>query len=377
MFSFLPLSFLSALPSPLAPKVYTSARLFYRNGASDKEYHAAINRADGGYTVTFAFGRRGSALTAGTKTAAPVPLEKARQIYDKLLAEKTAKGYTPVGVGTPFAATDKEKRVSGLIPQLLSTIDEAAARKHLADDAWCLQEKLDGKRIMVCVKDGQIEGSNRKGLCVPLPQEIVDSLTSLPNCEIDGELLGESYVVFDVLRLDGNDLRFSPYRVRHEVLRDLLRLHFGPCASVVETAWRTADKQVLYSKIAAAGGEGVVFKKVGGVSIAGRPASGGSQVKCKFYSTCTCLVAAENDQRSVRLSLLDALGKAVGVGSVSIPINQAIPPVGATVEVRYLYAYKGGSLYQTVYLGERDDIEAIECVLSQLKFKAAGSEAEE
>lgn len=358
------------------PTQTLSTRLFYRDGSSDKEYHAAINAVDGGFTVTFAYGRRGSALTAGTKTAAPVTVERATQIYDKLLAEKTSKGYTPAGEGTRFADTDYEKRVSGLVPQLLNSIGEDEAQRLLTDEAWCLQEKFDGRRIMVAVRGGAAEGANRKGLCVALPQEIADSLTHLPDCELDGELLGGEYVVFDLLKLDTTDLRASPYRVREEVLRDLLRPGFGPCVRVAETAWGTAEKQALYQKITAAGGEGVVFKKVSAPSIAGRPASGGAQVKCKFYATCTCVVAAQNDQRSVRLSLWDEAGKPVGVGSVTIPPNKTIPPVGALVEVRYLYAYPGGSLYQAAYLGERDDLDTGDCVLAQLKYKPADTEAE-
>ncbi len=359
------------MPDPTA-----STRLFYRDGSSDKEYHAAINAVDGGFTVTFAYGRRGSALSAGTKTTAPVTLERATQIYDKLLAEKTAKGYTPAGAGTRFAGTDYEQRVSGLVPQLLNSIGEEEAGRLLADEAWCLQEKFDGRRIMVAVRGGVAEGSNHKGLCVALPQEIADSLMHLPDCELDGELLGGEYVGFDLLKLDATDLRTSPYRVREEVLRDRLRPGFGPGVRVADTAWGTAEKQALYQKIADAGGEGVVFKKANAPSVAGRPASGGAQVKCKFYATCTCLVAAQNDQRSVRLSLWDAAGKPVGVGSVTIPPNKTIPPVGALVEVRYLYAYPGGSLYQAAYLGERDDLDAADCVLAQLKYKPADSEAE-
>ncbi len=359
-----------------APTTTTSARLFYRDGSSDKEYHAAINQVDGGFTVTFAFGRRGTALTAGTKTSVPVPLEKAQQIYDKLIAEKTAKGYTPDGAGTAFALTDNAGRVSGLHPQLLNAIDEEAAQRHLGDDTWCLQEKFDGKRIMVAVKGGSVEGSNRKGLYVSLPQEVVDSMAHLPDCELDGELLGEEYVIFDLLRMDRSDLRRSPYRTRHEVLVDLLRPSLGPHVRVAETAWNAAEKRAYYERIAAAGGEGVVFKKVNAPSVAGRPASSGSQVKCKFYATCTCLVVAQNDQRSVRLSLLDEAGTTVGVGNVTIPSNRTIPAVGALVEVRYLYAYRGGSLYQAAYLGERDDLGPEDCLVGQLKYKPEGYAAE-
>ena len=358
----------------IAPDRLPSARLFYRDGGSDKVYHAGINAVEGGYTVTFAFGRRGSALTAGTKTTAPVAWEKARLIYDKLLAEKTAKGYTPDGSGAIFAMTDYEGRRSGLHPQLLNSIGEEAAEALLADPAWCLQEKFDGRRIMVAVAGGIPTGSNRKGLCVPLAQEISDALAALPDCELDGELLGDSYVVFDLLRSGKTECRTHPYRERYDALCAAVLASPTPALAVAETAWDVGGKRALYDRIALAGGEGVVFKKADGAYVAGRPASGGSQVKCKFYATCTCLVAAQNDQRSVRLHLLDDAGQPVNVGNVTIPPNKAIPAAGALVEIRYLYAYKGGSLYQATYLNERDDLSPGDCVLGQLKYKAEGEE---
>jgi hypothetical protein len=58
------------------------------------------------------------------------------------------------------------------------------------------------------------------------------------------------------------------------------------------------------------------------------------------------------------------------VGNVTIPVNADIPPVGAVVEVRYLFAYdNGGSLYEPCFLGQRSDIAPEECLASQRKFK--------
>jgi bifunctional non-homologous end joining protein LigD len=62
------------------------------------------------------------------------------------------------------------------------------------------------------------------------------------------------------------------------------------------------------------------------------------------------------------------------VGNVTIPANHSIPAKGAIVEVRYLYAYPGGSLFQPVYLGKRDDVDMRACTVSQLKFKAGEPE---
>ena len=75
-----------------------------------------------------------------------------------------------------------------------------------------------------------------------------------------------------------------------------------------------------------------------------------------------------NTQRSVGVSLIDDTGWR-SVGNVTIPPNHAVPATGSVVEVRYLYATPGVTLYQPVYLGERTDVESDECVTAQLKFK--------
>ena len=89
--------------STLAVSPSTAAiSLYFREGSSDKVYHAQI-APDGNdlYSVNFQYGRRGSTLQTGTKTAAPVALAQARKIFDKLVAEKRAKGYTEGESGVP------------------------------------------------------------------------------------------------------------------------------------------------------------------------------------------------------------------------------------------------------------------------------------
>jgi bifunctional non-homologous end joining protein LigD len=93
-------------------------------------------------------------------------------------------------------------------------------------------------------------------------------------------------------------------------------------------------------------------------------------LKFKFVATVSAVVARVNTRRSVEVSLFQGRGL-VSCGNVTIPANHQIPPVGAVVEVRYLYAYQDSlALYQPVYLGERDDVEPGECLVSQLKYKA-------
>lgn len=86
----------------------------------------------------------------------------------------------------------------------------------------------------------------------------------------------------------------------------------------------------------------------------GKPNSGGPQLKFKFVTTLSAVVAKINVQRSVELGLFNGRSL-VSCGNVTIPANHDIPAVGAVVEVRYLYAAReSGVLYQPVYLGPRE-----------------------
>jgi predicted DNA-binding WGR domain protein len=66
--------------------------LYFRSGPSDKVYQASIQPKDAGYLVHFAYGRRGSTLSTGSKTQTPVEYQIAKGIYDKLIREKTREG---------------------------------------------------------------------------------------------------------------------------------------------------------------------------------------------------------------------------------------------------------------------------------------------
>src|ERR1035441_3657785 len=136
--------------------------LYYREGSSDKVYHANLDPKGNGWIVNFAFGRRGSTLQTGTKTSEPLAYDKARKIYDKIVAEKMAKGYTPAAAGTPYAGTENAGKVSGLLPQLLNMIGDAELELLLNDLIHCGQEKFDGRHTMVRKNDAVVGAKDRK-----------------------------------------------------------------------------------------------------------------------------------------------------------------------------------------------------------------------
>jgi bifunctional non-homologous end joining protein LigD len=70
-----------------------SISLYFKEGGSDKEYHAQMVKMGKGVVVNFQYGRVGNALQSGTKTPIAVTEEEADKIYTKLVKEKMGKGY--------------------------------------------------------------------------------------------------------------------------------------------------------------------------------------------------------------------------------------------------------------------------------------------
>lgn len=345
--------------------------LYFREGSSDKVYQAAIEPTGELFIVTFAFGRRGTTLQTGTKTSSPVDYQTAKNTFDKLVREKMAKGYTPGPEGTPYQHTDKEDRTTGILPQLLNPIEEREARCLIKDPAWAMQEKFDGRRVLVRKHQAEIHGINRKGLLIGLPETVFGSVRSMSgDFVLDGECMGDLLLAFDLLDWDGEDLRPVSYQRRLVKLANLLNRPGLKHIRLAETATDPANKERLFRHLQSERREGVVFKKLDAPYTAGRPNSGGNQLKYKFYATCSAVVSRINPQRSVEVRLLNCKGWIV-IGNVTIPPNQPIPQVGAVVEVKYLYAFKeSNALYQPTYLGQRQDVEPHECVMAQLKYKA-------
>lgn len=345
--------------------------LYFKEGSSDKVYTATIEEAPAGCLVTFAYGRRGSTMTTGTKTTTPVPYEKAKQIFDKLIREKTSKGYKPGENGTAYHDAAREQRDTGLRPQLLNPIEEDDAVSFLSDPDYWMQEKFDGRRGFIKKQGPDIVATNRLGLSIGLMDTVLQAAAALPHdFIIDGELVDETLFAFDLVHFDGQPLTGTRYDVRLEQLRRLCG-HLTSGIIVAPTARSTNDKTTLYEQLKRDRKEGVAFKRHDAPYTPGRPNSGGSQWKVKFYATCSAIATTgRNGKRSIGLELLDG-DQMLAVGNVTVPANQAIPQPGDIVEVRYLYAYPGGSLYQPVLLGVRDDIERETCQVSQLKFKAS------
>ena len=345
-----------------------------REGSADKVYFAEIVPVLDGFQITTSYGRRGGSMTVGIHkdTSKPVPYAEAKNIFDKLVKSKLTKDppYKVVGIEAPkYMSAASQQVQSGYKPQLLNVIEESELEQYFTNSAYFMQEKMDGERRMAKKLGGDIFGINRKGEVVALPEQIAAEMRKLPDCVLDGEQVGDVLFGFDCLEREGEDLRSRTAEVRYFAAQDL-----GSATSagmqVVRAFATESGKRKAFAEINARKGEGVVFKLRDSVYVAGRPNSKGPQVKFKFTASATCAVLSQNgSKRSAGLGIRKGSSELwVPIGNVTIPANFPIPPAGALVEVRYLYAYPGGALYQPVSLGPRTD-QTLPDDVSTLKFK--------
>ncbi len=281
-----------------------SVSLSYQEGPSDKVYNASLEAKGDKFVVNFSYGRRGSTLSTGTKTDKPVAYDKAKVIYDKLVREKMAKGYSPGKAGAAYQHTDKEQRATDIYPQLLNEIYEEDVEKLLTDDAYWAQEKHDGKRVLIKGDIDGIVGINKRGLTIGLPAVVVEAAAAVNlHGILDGECVGDTFYAFDLrMGLEVEAFMQEPYSKRLPGLEAILR-RVPAAIRLVKTAKTTKEKKDLIDQLRTDNAEGIVFKRHDAPYTAGRPSTGGTQLKFKFTTSATCKVVKRNEsKRSVALA---------------------------------------------------------------------------
>ena len=366
---------MTATTATITPPQTQRITLYYREGSSDKVYQAVIEPQGEGFVVNFAYGRRGSTMNTGTKTQTPVDYDTATKIFTKLVNEKKAKGYTEGPDGTPYQNTPKEDRVTGLLPQLLNPIDEQEVKRLFKDPAWAMQEKFDGRRVLVRKAGAEIHGINRKGLLIGLPSPIVVGAHKITSDFIlDGECVGTccmpSICWNGMARIVGPSLisagsSSSPTCSTGRTSR-ISSLPRPPPTRPTKSGCSVICK--LRERKAWCSSDWMPPTPLAGPTAAATSSSTSSTPPVLPWSPRSTTSGASNCGCS--------MGRAgFRCGNVTIPPNFKVPAVGDVVECRYLYAFReSNALYQPVYLGPRQDIEQHECVLSQLKYKGTGEE---
>jgi bifunctional non-homologous end joining protein LigD len=260
-----------------------------------------------------------------------------------------------------------------IIPQLLSEIPASDLDNYLFSDEWCAQEKKDGRHITLQIKNGEFFVRNKKGdvsTCAPefessMRENRIDHTGH--DMLIDGEHVGDVFWVWDILELDGSDLRGLGYQQRYNTL---FKLNFGPSIKVLKLVLGSKEKKLLFEKLAPKK-EGIVFKRLAAPFSEGK---GVNQVKYKFYAEASVIVApGRPGKASIGMELLNAQGVREFVGFCTCVLSP-LPAIGSIAEIKYLYAYVGGCLIQPSFKELRDDVDLNECTTAQLKYKSPDEE---
>ena len=361
--------------------------LYFQQGSSDKVYHLQLESVEERWSVHAQWGRRGSALQSDAKVSG-VAYEEAKRVYDRIIREKTGKGYriaqattngnTPISVGLPC---DKEH--SGHAPELLTPIEEPEALQFVQDASWWFQQKFDGRRLAVQKTDGQYSGINKLGQLIPIDSRLTKCLESVQaqTFLVDGEITDSRFHLWDLLNINGTDLRIQPYEIRYARLGLVFR-GVDEALRVCETAMTPKAKRAFVKVMHQSRAEGFVCKNRNAAYAGGRAAQ---HFKCKFVATSSFIVGpkpaakATDGHRSIGLYLVDE-DRQRFMGTVGVPERYALPHDGQIVEIRYLYCHPGpdGKVIQAKYFGKiRGDVALGDCSVSQLKLKADESDATE
>jgi bifunctional non-homologous end joining protein LigD len=363
------------------------AELYFQQGSSDKVYHLQLEGAKDEWSVQAQWGRRGSALQSDVKVGSTT-YEEAKRVYDRILREKTGKGYqiaqaTANGNGAIAVGLPATKEHSGHTPELLTPIEEREALLLAQDATWWFQQKFDGRRLAVQKSEGKYSGINKLGQIIPIDSRLAESLERVQaqGFLVDGEITDSRFYIWDLLSVNDTDLRVQPYEIRYVHLTQ----HFRGVSDVLracETAMTTKAKRDFVKKMYSANAEGFVCKNRNAAYAGGRA---GQHFKCKFVATASFIVGpkpdkkADDGHRSIAVYLLDG-NRPRFMGTVGVPDRYPLPRVEQIVEVRYLYCHLGpeGKLIQAKYFGKvRDDVAVADCCVSQLKVKAGDSEPTE
>jgi len=369
--------------------VEKKTELFFQEGSSDKLYTAEfVVHDDGSCSVKVSWGRRGAGLNTGNK-AVRVARAAAVKVFDRLLREKTNKGYEvitddvapadvapPEGEGSASKGGNPKRPIVGPKAQLLNPIDDDEADTFIDDDDWVAQQKLDGIRILSIVQETRILPTNRDGQeSDNVSAELLSGLDSLPHGTIvDGEVIGSTYWLFDVLKVGDRDVASLGVVDRWIVLDEEISPGLSGDIQVLPLVRGKKAKRALYNKMVKEGAEGLVFKKHDAPYKGGRPASGGPQRKHKLIKACDVIIT-ENAGNAYTMVVLDG-GKRFVVGKVFAGTsNESRKELDTLLaegeepvcEVKYLYATDDDQLYQPVFVRLRTDKGGDGCTRAQLK----------
>ena len=279
-------------------------------------------------------------------------------------------------------------------------------REILRSKEYIFEPKLDGYRALCQKKAGTLRftSRNNRDITREFPELSFGDLIKA-DCTLDGEIVvydekgnpsfalmqqrrhqrpPPTYVAFDILELEGRDLRRLPLSERKQLLAGVIEEGRN-----LQTMPSTDNGEELWDVVTARGLEGVMAKKRESVYVTGRSRA---WLKIKHEKTVDCVIVgyitktreiaslalALYDQGTLSYigqvgtgfseSLLDILSKELIRASNDVVLPKNVHPVvpNKVCEVKYLEYTKDHRLRAPVFLRIREDKSAMECTVDQV-----------
>jgi bifunctional non-homologous end joining protein LigD len=308
-------------------------------------------------------------------------------------------------------------------PMLATPVDRPFSR-----EGWFFELKWDGVRALAAVENGRVRVVGRSGRDETSRYPELSALTRAlhgHSALVDGEIVvmdedgrpsferlqsrinvsresdvrramrdhPATYVVFDILHLDGRDLTGTALRIRKKTLKDVLR----PVDGVMYADDIERDGETFFAEVSRQGIEGMIGKRADSTYQPGRRTP--DWVKVKAWHTQSCVIAGWTGGRGRRAEQLGALILGVYDGDDLVHCGQVGTGFSASTlrtlrhgldaliadrsalrnpprtsepatwvrpelvcEVRHAGWTKQGILRHPAYLGLREDVAPRDCV---------------
>jgi ATP-dependent DNA ligase len=321
---------------------------------------------------------RGWINRRGTSSRNCTHTKKLAKELGRTLVDRGEFAYLDVFDTTPPAIAADQAAVPLPPAPMLAT---ATTRTTAADfdrtyggDDWVMEEKLDGHRCLVVVKDGTVSAWSRPrtgSTANPrtLPALMVAQLKNFPDGVFDGELVaagGKSwdvkaggsrlvFVAFDVLAVAGRSTVTRSYRERRTVLLDILRSALDEGQTWVTTVESTAVTHAAVQAVMQRGGEGVILKRVESCYRPGMRSPDWLKVKARQSATLTLTGFAPG--KSGMFSSMQLVDDDGGTATVKVSGNKLLADVatapqsfiGRRVVIAFQERTKSGAYFQPTF----------------------------
>lgn len=241
------------------------------------------------------------------------------------------------------------------------------------DDRWALEQKADGRRLVVHVDRGEVAGFNRRGERADVPGPVRRVLAAAGRRAVDvwfdGEVVGgATWWVFDAPAVGGVYCCDQPWENRQQVLDRLFdAFEFDAPVCRLPAFVEAAEKLDVARRLVADRAEGLMFKAVDSRYEPGVRSKRWLKVKFTGEVDCHIVEAGRDGKQNFVLAVYRDDGEKVEVAEVTALAGDGPRlKVGDVCTVRVLYVTADDRLYQPNVPRRRTDKLPAECGYDQL-----------